>query len=183
MPTFFKTPADFRQWLKQNHARASELLVGFYKKDSGTPSMTWPQSVDEALCFGWIDGVRRSLGPISYTIRFTPRKPASTWSAVNIGRVKVLSAEGRMARPGITAFQARSEKKSVIYAYEQKHAELDPASLKRFRRNKTAWDFFQAQPPGYRKLVTWRIVSAKRAETRLKRLEQLIADSARGRRS
>lgn len=183
MPTFFKTPADFRKWLKQNHAKTAELLVGFYKKDFGKPSMTWPQSVDEALCFGWIDGVRRSLGEVSYTIRFTPRKPASTWSAINIGRVKVLSAESRMAAAGIQAFQARSEKKSVIYAYEQKQAELDPESLKRFRQNKTAWDFFQAQPPGYRKLLTWRIVSAKRPETRLKRLEQLIAVSAQGRRT
>ena len=183
MPTFFKTPPDFRKWLKQNHAGAAELLVGFYKKDSGQPSITWPQSVDEALCFGWIDGVRRGLDEVSYTIRFTPRKPTSTWSAINIGRVKVLSAEGRMAPAGIKAFQSRSEKKSVIYAYEQKQAEFDPESLKRFRLNKAAWDFFQAQPPGYRKLVTWRIVSAKRPETRRKRLEQLITDSARGRRS
>jgi len=183
VPTFFKTPADFCKWLKQNHASNAELVVGYYKKDSGKPSMTWPQSVDEALCFGWIDGVRRSLGEDAYTIRFTPRKPTSTWSAINIARVKVLGDEGRMAPAGLKAFAARSEKKSVIYAYEQKAAELDPVSLKRFRKNKAAWDFFRAQPPGYRKQMIWRIMSAKREETRLKRLERLIADSAQGRRS
>ncbi|HEV8124861.1 MAG TPA: YdeI/OmpD-associated family protein [Gemmatimonadales bacterium] len=182
-PVFFKTPADFRKWLKRNHTAATELLVGYYKKDSGKPSMTWPQSVDEALCYGWIDGVRRSLGEAAYTIRFTPRKPGSTWSAINIGRVKVLRAEGRMAPAGNKAFVARSAKKSVIYAYEQKHAEFDTESLKQFKKNKAAWDFFQAQPPGYRKQMTWRVVSAKRPETRLRRLEQLIAVSARGQRN
>jgi uncharacterized protein YdeI (YjbR/CyaY-like superfamily) len=183
VPTFFKMPADFRKWLKQNHASTTELVVGYYKKDSGKPSMTWPESVNEALCFGWIDGVRKSLGENAYTIRFTPRRPTSIWSAINIARVHVLGKEGRMAPAGIKAFAARSEKKSVIYSYEQKTAEFDPASLKRFKKNKAAWDFFQAQPPGYRKLMIWRIMTAKREETRLKRLELLIADSAQGRRS
>ena len=182
VPTFFKTPADFRKWLAKNHGKKGDLLVGYYKKDSGRPSMTWPESVDAALCYGWIDGVRRSLGADAYTIRFTPRKPGSTWSAINIGRVKVLSEQGLMVPAGLRAFGARSEKKSVIYAYEQTSAELDPASLKRFRRNQAAWKFFQAPPPGYRKLVIWRITTAKRPETRLKRLEKLIAESARCRR-
>jgi len=181
--TFFPTPADFRKWLAKNHGDKLELLVGYYKKGSGKPSMTWPQSVDEALCFGWIDGVRRSLGEDAYAIRFTPRKPTSTWSAINIARVKVLSEQGLMAPAGLKAFAARSEKKSVIYAYEQKQAELDQASLNRFRKHKKAWSFFQGQPPGYRKQMIWRITSAKKEETRLKRLERLIADSAQGRRS
>lgn len=183
MPTFFKTPADFRTWLKKHHTTANELHVGFYKRDSGKPSMTWPQSVDEALCYGWIDGVRRSLGVDAYAIRFTPRRPGSTWSAVNIGRVKFLTEQGLMEPAGNKAFAARSEKKSVIYAYEQTSAELDEASLRKLRKNKAAWTFFQAQPAWYRKLVAWRITSAKKEETRLKRLEKLIADAAQGRRS
>jgi uncharacterized protein YdeI (YjbR/CyaY-like superfamily) len=182
-PTFFPTPEDFRAWLAENHDRERELLVGFYKVGSGKPSITWPQSVDEALCYGWIDGVRRSLGEEAYTIRFTPRKAKSTWSAVNIARVAELTAEGRMRPAGLAAFQAREESNSRIYAYENRDkAVFDPALEERFRANEKAWSFFQAQPPGYRKTATFWVASAKQEATRLRRLDQLIADSAAGRR-
>jgi uncharacterized protein YdeI (YjbR/CyaY-like superfamily) len=182
-PIFFATPADFRAWLEAHHADTPELLVGFYKKGSGKPSITWPESVDEALCFGWIDGVRRSLDADSYTIRFTPRRPRSTWSAVNIKRVAELTEMGRMRPAGLKAFESRTEDNSGIYAYEQReNAALDPAQEEEFQANPTAWAFWQAQPPGYRKTATWWVVSAKQEATRRKRLATLIADSAAGRR-
>jgi uncharacterized protein YdeI (YjbR/CyaY-like superfamily) len=182
-PTFFAEPADFRAWLEENHERASELLVGFHKKATGRPSITWPEAVDEALCFGWIDGIRRSLGDESYTIRFTPRKARSTWSAVNIARAKELAAEGRMRQAGLAAFEARSDDRSAIYAYEQRHdPKLAPEEEREFRANRRAWEFFQAQPPSYRKTALWWVVSAKREETRARRLRTLIEDSASGRR-
>jgi uncharacterized protein YdeI (YjbR/CyaY-like superfamily) len=180
--TFFATPAAFRTWLRKHHESASELLVGFYKKGFGKPSITWPQAVDQALCFGWIDGVRRSIDDESYTIRFTPRKPTSTWSAINIRRVAELTRDGLMQPAGLKAFAARSEAKSGIYAYEQRHAsKLEPAEEKRFRANKRAWAFFEAQPAGYRRTATWWVVSAKRHATRARRLDTLIEDSAAGR--
>jgi len=179
---FFKSPADFRKWLEKNHASAQELLVGYYKKDSGYPSITWPESVDEALCFGWIDGIRRRVDDISYTIRFTPRRKGSIWSAVNIKRVAELSKNRLMQPAGVKAYQARKEYKSGIYAYEQRSAELPSPYDKMLRQNKPAWDFFCAQPPGYRKLAFWFVLSAKREETRLKRLARLIEESAQGRR-
>jgi uncharacterized protein YdeI (YjbR/CyaY-like superfamily) len=182
-PKFFSTPADFRTWLEQYHATADELLVGFHKRGSGRPSITWPESVDQALCFGWIDGVRRSLGDASYCIRFTPRKPGSTWSAINIAKVKDLAAAGLMRPAGTKAFEARSDKKSGIYSYEQRHAaQFTPDFETRFRANSTAWDFFQHQPPGYRKLCTYWVMSAKQEPTRARRLDRLIADSAAHRR-
>jgi uncharacterized protein YdeI (YjbR/CyaY-like superfamily) len=182
-PTFFATPAEFRAWFEAHHDNASELLVGFYKKGTGRPSITWPESVDEALCFGWIDGVRRSLGDEAYTIRFTPRKAKSTWSAVNIKRVGELKAEGRMRPAGLKAFAAREESNSRIYAYENRdQAVFDPALEERFRANPKAWDFFQAQPPGYRRTCTFWVMSAKQEPTRLRRLDQLIVDSESGRR-
>jgi uncharacterized protein YdeI (YjbR/CyaY-like superfamily) len=181
-PTFFPTPADFRAWLEAHHDQDRELLVGFYKKGSGKPSITWPESVDEALCFGWIDGVRRRVDDESYTIRFTPRQARSTWSAVNIQRVQELTAQGRMHPAGRNAFAARSADNSAIYAYEQRHAAtLDPAEEAQFRANPAAWAFFQAQPPSYRRTALYRVVSAKKAETRQKRLATLIDDSAQGR--
>jgi uncharacterized protein YdeI (YjbR/CyaY-like superfamily) len=180
--TFFPGPADFRRWLAANHASASELLVGFYKRGSARPSITWPESVDEALCFGWIDGVRKSLGEISYTIRFTPRKSTSIWSAVNIKRVEVLTAEGRMQPAGLKAFEARRENKSGVYSYEQRRDELEEPYAGILKKNKAAWSFFQSQPPSYRKTVGWWVISAKREQTRLKRLDTLIQDSAAGRR-
>jgi uncharacterized protein YdeI (YjbR/CyaY-like superfamily) len=177
--TFFRTPAGLRGWFAKHHATKTELWVGFYKVGSGKPSVTWPESVDEALCCGWIDGIRKAIDAKSYKIRFTPRKKASIWSAVNIRRVKALTAEKRMLPPGLAAFETRRENKSGIYSYEQRRAELDEPYLGRFKRNKSAFEFFMAQPPGYRKVVIWWIVSAKTEETRLKRLATLIEVSAR----
>ncbi|HEX6189154.1 MAG TPA: YdeI/OmpD-associated family protein [Pyrinomonadaceae bacterium] len=179
---FFKTPAAFRKWLAANHDKAKELVVGFYKKGSGKPSITWPESVDEALCFGWIDGVRKTIDDESYMIRFSPRKPESIWSAVNIRNVERLTAEKRMQPAGLKAFAARKENRSGIYAYEQRPAELVEPYATQFRRNKAAWKFFQTQPPYYRKTLTWFIVSARQEKTRLARLAKLIEASAKGKR-
>ncbi len=181
-PTFFPTPEDFRAWLHANHERETELLVGFYKKGTGKPSITWPESVDEALCYGWIDGVRRRVDDEAYSIRFTPRKQKSTWSAVNIARVGELIETGRMQPAGLKAFHAREESNSRIYAYEKEPAEFDAALEERFRANEKAWNFFQAQPPGYRRTSTHWVTSAKQEATRLRRLDKLIADSALERR-
>ena len=182
-PTFFPTPADFRAWLERNHDTKAELLVGFYKKGSGRPSITWPESVDQALCFGWIDGVRRGIDDESYTIRFTPRKVTSTWSSVNIKRVGELTSEGLMRPAGLEAFERRSAAKSGIYSYEQRReAKLDAEQERQFRAHEQAWSFFQSQPAGYRRTATYWVVSAKRDETRRRRLATLIDDSANGRR-
>ena len=181
-PKFFKTPSDFRKWLAANHAKTKELWVGFYKKNSGKQSITWPESVDEALCFGWIDGLRKNIDEHSYMIRFSPRKPSSIWSAVNIRNAERLIKKGRMQPAGLKAYQARKDNRSGIYAYEQRSPELVAPYLGKLKRNKKAWEFFQAQPPYYRKTMNWWIVSAKKEETRLKRLEQLIEDSSAGRR-
>jgi uncharacterized protein YdeI (YjbR/CyaY-like superfamily) len=182
-PTFFETPAELRAWLDRHHESETELWVGFHRKASGRPSITWPEAVDEALCVGWIDGVRKSVDEQSYKIRFTPRKPASNWSSVNIGRVAELTAQGRMRPAGVAAFERRSEARSGIYSYEQqKEARLDPAQEREFRAHPEAWSFFQAQPQGYRRTATWWVVSAKREATRVKRLATLIDDSASGRR-
>lgn len=182
-PIFFPTPAAFRRWLKKNHKTAKELLVGFYKKGSGRPTITWPESVDEALCFAWIDGVRRSLDDDSYVIRFTPRRPGSNWSLVNIRKAEALIRDGRMERAGLAAFEARKGERSGVYSFEQREqAKLDREAEAKFRANKAAWKFFQSQPPGYRKVAVFYVMSAKRAETRAKRLQTLIDDSAAGRR-
>ena len=178
---FFKTPGDFRVWLEKHHDTKRELWVGYYKKDSGRQSITWPESVDEALCFGWIDGIRKSIDGASYMTRFTPRRPRSIWSAVNIKRAEELAREGRMRPAGEKAFAARTENRSGIYAYEQRQTELVEPYAKKLRRNKAAWKFFQAQAASYRKAASWWVLSAKREETRLKRLETLIEDSAAGR--
>ena len=162
-PTFFATPAEFRVWLEAHHETVQELWVGYFKRGSVKPSITWPESVDEALCFGWIDGLRKSIDNVSYRIRFTPRKPRSTWSAVNINRVAELTQLGRMQPAGLKAFAERAEDKSAIYAYEQrKQVALDAADQHRFRANQAAWEFFQSQPPGYRTAAIWWIVSAKK---------------------
>ena len=181
-PKFFRTPAAFRVWLAKYHATKPELLVGFHKKDTGKPSMTWPESVDEALCFGWIDGIRKRLDHEGYTIRFTPRRPRSIWSAVNIKRATELAASGLMSPAGVAAFEARTENRSGIYAYEQRTAALPEPYAGIMKKNKAAWTFFTAQPPGYRKKLGWLVVSAKKEETRLKRLNALIAASAQERR-
>ena len=180
---FFSSPLKFRAWLERHHESAAELWVGFHKKRSGKPSITWPESVDQALCFGWIDGIRKGVDGDSYAIRFTPRKRTSTWSAVNIRRVKELKRMGLMQPAGGRAFEARADENSAIYAYEQRqHPTLEPALERKFKTSKRAWQFFQAQPPGYRKLATWWVVSAKKEETRLKRLAVLMEDCANGRR-
>ena len=176
---FFRSPADFRKWLEKHHATERELWVGFYKKDSGKPSITWPESVDEALCFGWIDGIRKSVDDTSYIIRFTPRRPRSIWSAVNIKRATELTRQGKMQPAGQKAFEARTENRSGIYAYEQRKPEFDEPYRKILEQNKAAWEFFEAQTPSYRKAVSWWVLSAKKEETRLKRLEKLVEDSTR----
>lgn len=181
-PTFFATPTAFREWLEKHHTKATELLVGLYKKDSGKPSITWPESVDQALCFGWIDGVRRRIDDVSYSIRFTPRKRSSNWSAINIGRVEELTKLGLMRPAGLKAFEGRSEDKSRIYAYENAVRTLAPAAETMFRANRKAWKFFNEQAPSYRRVAIYWITSAKREETRARRLATLIEDSANGRR-
>jgi uncharacterized protein YdeI (YjbR/CyaY-like superfamily) len=181
-PTFFETPADFRAWLESNHDTEQELWVGFHKKGTGRRSITWPEAVDQALCFGWIDSVRRSVDGDSYMTRFTPRKARSTWSEVNIKRAEELMRQGLMHPAGRAAYERRTEERSGIYSYEQrKEANLTPAQERSFRANVKAWEFFLAQTPSYRRAVIWWVVSAKREETRRKRLAQLIEDSARGR--
>jgi uncharacterized protein YdeI (YjbR/CyaY-like superfamily) len=159
------------------------LWVGFYKKDSGRPSITWPESVEEALCFGWIDGVRKSIDAQSYTIRFTPRKPGSNWSLVNIRTAKRLIREKRMQPTGLRAWEARQADKSGVYSFERRSdARFDADLESRFRQNAAAWRFFESQPPGYRRIVTYWVMSAKQPETRARRLGTLIRDSAAGRR-
>ncbi len=182
-PRFFAKPSDFRAWLAKYHLSASELVVGFYRKGTGRASITWPESVDEALCFGWIDGIRRRLDETSYRIRFTPRRRGSTWSAINIARVAELTKRGRMRAAGLAAFRRRTDDKSSIYAYEQRrNATLTPAQRRSFRANKRAWAFFQAQAPSYQRTVSYWMISARKEETRGRRLARLIEYSARGRR-
>jgi uncharacterized protein YdeI (YjbR/CyaY-like superfamily) len=180
---YFASPGKFREWLEEYHESARELWVGFHKKDTGRPSLTWPESVVEALCFGWIDGIRKSVSAAAYVIRFTPRKTTSIWSNVNIRKAEALVECGRMQPAGLRAFEARDSKKSGIYAFEQrKKARLTPPEEKQFRANKAAWKFFEAQPPGYRQVATWWIVSAKRPKTRARRLATLVDDSEARRR-
>ena len=179
-PKFFATPADWRRWLEKNHDKEAELIVGFYKRDSGKPSITWPESVDQALCFGWIDGVRRSIDNESYCIRFTPRKARSAWSSVNIKRVAELAEQGLMHASGTAAFERRTGERSGIYSFEQLQVEFEPAQLKEFRRNKPAWKFFQSQPAWYRRTTTWWVISAKKPETRKRRLASLMEASSHG---
>ena len=181
-PTFFESPPEFRSWLEANAGTASELLVGFRKKDSGLPSLTWPESVDEALGFGWIDGVRRRIDDANYSIRFTPRKRTSIWSAINIKRVGELTEVGRMRPAGLQAFEARSEAKSRVYSYEEKSQALAPEYEALLRANPDARQFFAAQSPSYRRAAEHWVMSAKQEPTRTRRLAQLIEDSAASRR-
>ena len=180
--TYFRTPADLRKWFKANHAKAAELWLGYYKKGSGHPSVTWPESVDEALCVGWIDGIRKTLDAERYVIRFTPRRPSSVWSAVNIARMKELRGAKRVLPAGHKAFAARKENKSGIYSYEQRRERLEEPYAGMLKTHKAASAFFDAQPPGYRKIMGWFIVSAKTEETRLKRLKILIDACEKGKR-
>lgn len=180
-PIFFDSPEAFYAWLEEHHESASEVWIGYWKKGTGKPSPTWSQAVDQALCFGWIDGRVNSLGAESHKQRFTPRKPNSNWSKVNIEKVAKLTEEGRMRPAGRAAFERRRADKSGVYSFERdEDAALDPDQEKRFRANAKAWEFFQAQPPSYRKAALHLVVSAKKPETREKRLQQLIADSESG---
>lgn len=182
-PTYFASAAEFRDWLAANHDRATELLVGFHKAGSGVPSMSWSESVDEALCFGWIDGVRRRVDEQRYAIRFTPRRAGSIWSAVNLAKVEALIAAGRMQAAGLKAWQARDPARERVYSFEQaESAELDPAERARFEAEPAAWRYFEAAPPGYRKTLLHWIVTAKKPETRARRLAELIRASAEQRR-
>ncbi len=181
-PKAFRTPAAFRAWLAAHHAKAAELIVRCCKAHAAARGMTYPQALDEALCYGWIDGVRRALDEESFTVRFTPRKPASTWSRVNVAKAKALIRAGRMAKPGLDRFNARTEDRTSLYSFEQKSVRLAPSLERRFRANDRAWTFFQTQPPGYRRVATFWIMSAKQAETRTRRLARLVAASGRGRR-
>jgi len=181
-PTFFKSGADFRAWLKEHHRAKLELLLAFYKKGSGKGGITYQEALDEALAFGWIDGVRRARDAVSYTIRFTPRKPRSIWSAVNIRRVGELTAAGRMSEAGLAAFGKRDDNRSAIYAYERESAALDPESTRKFKADKKAWAFYRAQAPWYQRTSTYWVVSAKRPETRTRRLAILIDYSRNGER-
>jgi uncharacterized protein YdeI (YjbR/CyaY-like superfamily) len=179
-PRFFETPADFRRWLDAHHGTAGELLVGFWKKGSGRPSIDWPEARDEALCVGWIDGVRTSLGADSYTIRFTPRRKRSIWSNVNLARYAALAAEGRMTAAGVRAYE-ENEHRGGVYAYENEQKDLTAAETAAFRENQAAWAWFEKSAPSYRKVVLHWINSAKKPETRARRLATLIEDSAAGR--
>jgi len=179
-PRFFAAPKDFRAWLEKHHTSADELLVGFWKKDSGKPSIDWPQGRDQALCFGWIDGVRKSMGPESYTIRFTPRRPGSVWSKVNLERYAALKAEGAMTPAGEAAFEAGTNDRSH-YSYEAEARELAPDEIERFKANAKAWADWEGRPAGYRKVALHWVTSAKKPETRARRLATLIGDSAQGR--
>lgn len=179
---FFEAPEQLRAWLAQHHASERELWVGYAKKGTGIPSITWPESVDEALCYGWIDGIRKSIDERSYCIRFTPRKPRSNWSAVNLARVEVLAREGRMQPAGLRVYQERAEGSSGNYSHERHDMALDPADLLRFQEHAAAWAFFQSQPPGYRRIAIHWVASAKQHATRQRRLATLIEDSANQRR-
>jgi uncharacterized protein YdeI (YjbR/CyaY-like superfamily) len=181
-PTFFATPAAFRAWLKKHHKAADELLVGFYRKDCGKPSITWPESVDEALCFGWIDGIRKKVTDEAYTIRFTPRRAGSNWSAINIAKVEELTKEKRMQAAGLAAFAKRTEAKSRIYSYERVSGAIEKSLEKKFKANKKAWAFFEAQPPYYRKVMIGWVNGAKQEETRLRRLDKLMTACESGKR-
>ncbi len=182
-PTFFATPADFRRWLSAHVSSADSLTVGFHRVGSGTPCMTWPESVDEALCVGWIDGVRKRIDESAYLIRFTPRRKGSIWSTVNIGRVAVLTSEGRMTAGGLAAFALRIERKSSVYAYEQSvTAALTPDEIAQFKRRVKAWRWFEAVAPSYRKVMLHWVTTAKQAVTRERRLTRLIESCDKGER-
>ena len=177
---FFDSQSHFRHWLERNYDKKNELWVGFHKKHSGKKSITYPQALDEALCFGWIDGVKKRVDDTSYTMRFTPRKQKSIWSRVNTKRAQELMAQGRMAPPGLKAFALRDPKRSGLYSFENTPQKLDSLHQERFQANKKAWQYFQAQPAGYKKKFIFWIMSARKDETRLRRLDQLIAASANG---
>jgi len=177
---FFRTQAEFRRWLEEHHANAGELWVGFWKKESAKPGMSYGEAVEEALCYGWIDGLVRGRDAESYMQRFTPRKAKSTWSAINLKKIEELKRAGRMAPAGLQAHATRDPKRANLYSFENRHVVLSPGFTKRFKAAKAAWKFFEAQPPGYRRIAAFWVMSAKREETRERRFAQLLADSQRG---
>ena len=179
---YFNSQAEFRQWLERNHDKSSELWVGLHKKKSNKPSVSYKEAVDEALCFGWIDGVRKSVNENSYTIRFTPRRPRSIWSRINIKRANELKELGLMKPSGLRAFEGRDPKKADIYSFENAPRKLDPEFEQRFKKNKKAWAFFETLPPFFKKTCVFWLMSAKKEQTRLSRLERLIDSCARGER-
>ena len=182
-PLYFESPAAWRRWLTDHHADTSELWVGFHKRATGKPSLTWPQSVDEALCFGWIDGLRKRIDADRYKIRFSPRRPGSIWSAVNVRRVAELTKRKRMRAAGRRAFKARREAKTAVYSFEQRdNPKMTPPLARKFKADAASWRFFTAQAPSYQRMMTWWVISAKQEVTQLRRLDILIAESARGRR-
>lgn len=181
-PTFFTDQKDFRKWLEKNHRKEKELLVGFYKVTTKKPSMSWSESVDQALCFGWIDGVRKSIDKDSYTIRFTPRKTSSIWSAINIQKIEDLTKVGLMTEAGLKAFSFRTENKSKIYSHETEPVPLLEAYENQFKRNKIAWEFFEKQAPSYKKVMIHWIMSAKQEKTQFSRLEKTITESEKQKR-
>lgn len=180
--TFFANQFEFRNWLLHHHKTATELVVGYYKVDSKKPSMTWSESVDQALCFGWIDGIRKSIDHESYCIRFTPRKKTSIWSAINIKKVAALTKSGQMTAAGLEAFSYRTEQKSEIYSHENEQKEFDLTLLNLFKKNEIAWFFFKKQAPSYQKVITHWVMSAKQEKTKVSRMEKLIMESAQQRR-
>jgi len=181
-PKFFATPQTFRNWLEKNHAKTTELFVGFHKKDSGKKSITYKEALDEALCFGWIDGVRKRLNDTSFVQRFTPRRAKSIWSLINVRHVERLRKEGRMQPAGLAAFEQREAKRTGVYSFENRPRELSVEFMKQFQANKKAWDFFQSEPPYIRRVCVFWVMSAKKEETKIRRLEQLIESSAKGQR-
>ncbi len=178
--THFKSAAEFRGWLEANHDRVTELWIGFYKKNSGRRSISYAEAVDEAVCFGWIDGLKKRVDDLSYTQRFSPRKPRSIWSLINMRRAEELKKVGRMAPAGLRAFERRDPKRSGMYSFENRPRKLESALETKFRANKRAWEFFQGQPPGYRRMACWFVMSAKQEETRQRRLARLMRISAKG---
>lgn len=183
VPVFFRTPGAFRRWLTRHGTSATELLVGFFKVDSGKPSLTWSESVDEALCFGWIDGVRKRLDDVSYQIRFTPRRPDSTWSAINVAKVEVLISQGRMRPPGLQAYARRAVQRSRVYSYEQDGPPiLSAPELALFEENPAAWQFFNSTSPSYRRAIVHWVASARQTATRARRLSRLVDSCAAGKR-
>jgi len=181
-PIYFATPAKLRAWLKKHHASRTEAWAGLHKKATGASSITWPQLVDQLLCFGWIDGVRKTVDEERYKIRITPRKPGSHWSLVNLRRARELMDLGLMQPAGLAAFEVRDEHTSRRYSFERAHAALTSEYERALRANRAAWAFFDGQPPSYRKAATAWVMTAKREETRLRRLQTLIRDSAAGQR-
>lgn len=179
-PRFFKSPAEFRAWLKTNHKSKDELIVGYYKKHTGKPSMTWPESVAEALCYGWIDGIRRTVDDERYTIRFTPRRPGSKWSAINVKMFAELEKAKKMTAAGRKAFESRPVSEEKGYTYEKLDGEFDEKSLRTFKKNKKAWKFFEERPPWYQRKARYWVMSAKRDVTRDRRLARLVKSCEAG---